>query len=249
MRRSVAGGLVLGLAALVLGHVPGATATPTAAPAPAGEVRVQGQAYEGQFNTFTGTLRLTCRPGLVVTALGLTFTQDFTSPEGLEGTIPTCDGRWHTQTFRSLEGFHAGRASVDVRMSVADAATGVPRGDVTASGSVFVRPGARVLLPRTARLRPGGVVEATVLGRCDEPWVLQDFFVAVSQHEGFSFASTLLDIPCDGVYHARTVRLPVAVGAPFNRGWAYLDATISTLDGENFDPAIFATSGRPVRVT
>lgn len=240
--RSVVGGALLVLAA-PLALVPGSAT----AGAPPGEVRVQGQAREGQYDTFTGTLRVRCAPGLRVTALGLTFTQDFTSPESPQGTLPSCDGRWQVLSYGSYEGFHPGPAGVDARMVLVDATTGEPRGEVMASGEVYVRPGARIRLPRTAQLRPGGVVQARVAGRCDEPWVLQDFLVSASQFEGYAYGSALLDIPCDGAYHARTVRLQSS-GRTFARGWVRLDASISTLDAVNFDPAVGASASRAVRV-
>ncbi|CAM3678072.1 hypothetical protein [Nocardioides zeicaulis] len=236
MRRIVVGSVFLVLTAVLLGAAPGTAGDPP------GEVRVQGRAYEGQFNTFRGTLRLTCAPGLRVAALGLTFVQDFTSPESLQATTPTCDGAWHVVPYASYEGFHPGRATVQVRMALVDAATGAPAGEVTTGGSVYVRPGARVLLPRWVD-HERGTIRARVAGRCDEPWVLQDFFVAASQDEGFTFASTHLDIPCDGEWHARTAVLTATSGS-LHRGRVYLDGHIATLDAVNFDPAVFATAGR-----
>lgn len=246
MRRVLVIALLLALApmGMLMGPGPSMGATPE----PDGEVRVQGQAYEGQYDTFTGTLRLTCRPGLRVARLGLTFTQDFVSPESVQPTAPVCDGRWHRQTFSSFEGFHPGRATVDARMVLVDAASGEPRGEVATSGSVYVRPGARVLLPRWAELRPGGVIRVRVHGRCDEPWVLPDFSVSATQFEGFAFASQQLDIPCDGDYHARTASLRSS-GREFARGWIRLDGSISTLDGVNFDPAVHASASRAAWVS
>ncbi|MBS2936674.1 hypothetical protein KDN32_02830 [Nocardioides sp. J2M5] len=242
MRRIVVVSLLTALAALLLG--PGAAVAQT----PPGEVRVQGRAYEGQFDTFRGTLRVTCRPGLRVSELGLTFVQDFTSPESLIPTVPTCDGRWHVVSFSSYEGFHPGRATVRVRMALVDATTAAPAGEVATEGSVYVRPGARVLLPRRVDLRRDGGLRATVWGRCDEPWVLQGFSVSASQDEGFVFGSTLLDIPCDGAWHARTAVIRSA-GDPFHRGPVRLDASITTLDGVNFDPAVSAGASRWVRTS
>lgn len=243
MRRVLIGGLFLLLAlAGVTGPVPS-----TAAPGPGGEIRVQGRAFEGQYDVISGTLRLRCRPGLEVAALGLTFTQDFVSPEGLESTVPVCDGDWHVQAFSSFEGFHPGRATVAVRMVLVDATTGAPRGEVTTSGSVYVRPGARVLLPQSAELRPGGVVSVRVSGRCDEPWILGDFIVSVSQFEGYAYGYALVDIPCDGGYDSRTVQVQSS-GRQFARGWVRVDASLSTLDGVNFDPAVHATAHRAARV-
>ncbi len=119
---------------------------------------------------------------------------------------------------------------------------------MSVEGSVYVRPGARVLLPRYVDLQPGGVLRARVLARCDEPWVVQDFFVAASQDDGFTFASTHLDLPCDGAWHARTAVLEASAGR-LHRGRVYLDGHIATLDRDNFDPAVFATAGRWSRTT
>lgn len=242
MRRIVVGSLLTALAALLLG--PG----PVVAQAPPGEVRVQGQAYEGQFNTFLGTLRVTCRSGLRVAALGLTFVQDFTSPESPQPTVPTCDGRWHVVSWSSYEGFHPGRATIRVRMALVDATTGAPVDEVTTEGRVYVRPGARVLLPRRVDLRRDGGLRATVRGRCDEPWVLQGFSVSASQDEGFVFATTQVDIPCDGAWHGRTAVLRSSSGR-FHRGGLRLDGAITTLDGVNFDPAVSASASRWVRTS
>ncbi len=120
MRRILAGSVFLTLATLLVCAAPGtARATVGTAQAPPGEVRVQGQAFEGQFDTFRGTLRVTCRPGLRVTSLGLTFVQDFTSPEAPQTARPVCDGAWHVVTFSSYEGFHPGRATVRARLALA----------------------------------------------------------------------------------------------------------------------------------
>ncbi len=245
MRRVSFIGFLLALApmGILVGPGPSMAATPE----PDGEIRVQGQAYEGQYDVISGTLRVRCRPGLEVATLGLTFTQDFTTPESVQSTVPVCDGRWQVVSFSSFEGFHPGRATVDARMVLVDAVTGAPRGEVTTSGSVYVRPGARVLLPRSVALRPGGVVEVRVSGRCDEPWILGDFIVSVSQFDGYAYAYGLVDIPCDGGYHSRTVAVQSS-GRQFTRGWVRLDASLSTLDAVNFDPAVHATANRAARV-
>lgn len=236
MRRIVVGSLLATLAALLLGAPPGTAQDPP------GEVRVQGQAFEGQFDTFRGTLRVSCRPGLRVAEVGLTFVQDFTSPESLQPTLPVCDGEWHVVTWSSYEGFHPGRATVLARVALVDAATGSPVDEIRTAGSVYVRPGARVVLPSRVD-HDRGTIRARVVGRCDEPWVLQGFFVAASQDDGSTFASTHLDIPCDGAWHARTAVLRPSAGR-FHRGPVVLDGEISTLDGVNFDPAVFAIASR-----
>ena len=76
MRSALVRGVLLTLAASFVTLVPNAGV----ADEPPGEVSVQGQAREGGFNTFTGTVRVTCRPGLAVAELALTFIQDFESP-------------------------------------------------------------------------------------------------------------------------------------------------------------------------
>ena len=132
-------------------------------------------------------------------------------------------------------------------MVLVDTATGAARGEVTSTRDVYVRPGAKVNLPATVLLRPNGVLRFQVQGRCDVPWVLQDFGVSASQFQGFAAAFTTVDIPCDGTFYTRTVELRSS-GRQFARGWATIQGSISTLDGVHFDPAVHASASRGVRV-
>lgn len=244
MSRSVFGFLISGL---VLAILPTAGANATAAASPDAEVSISPRATEGQYSGADGSFKVRCAPGLAIDGLWHTITQDgFTSPETAESPEP-CDGAWHRQGYSTPEGFDPGRAVITVRMTLVDAATREPRGEVTEVQSVYVRPGAKIVLPSKVWLKPQGVLAFYVQGRCDVPWVLSDFQVSATQSEGTVFASTGLDIPCDGLMHTRRVLLQ-SVSEEFRRGWVRLDSYIHTLDSVNFDPAVSATATRMSRV-
>lgn len=216
MLTAVAGGLV------------GIVSPAGSATGPGGEVRVQSRAWEGWDDTFTGAIRLGCRSGLAADGVHVSFSQDgTTSPEREISTGPTCNGTLQRLGYRSDEGFHPGRAVVHVRMALVDAVTGAPRGEVTVSGSVYVRPAAKVVLSQTAGLRPDGVLAVRVRIRCDRPWANYASFVSADQRQGASFASRVVeDVPCDGTYHRRTAVLTSEEEREFRAGWVRLTGDV-----------------------
>ena len=137
---------------------------------------------------------------------------------------------------------------------LADAVTGEPRGSVTQTKQIYVRPAAKVVLPRTAELLPGRVVKLVVRARCDEPWVPGDFIVSATQGEavGAAHDTEFLSIVCDGVVRRHVVRLQ-SVRSPdqgvFRTGWIRVDASLTVFDPEFFDPVAQATATRSVLVT
>lgn len=226
MRRILVSAFVM--VSTVAGGLLGITSSAGSATDPDGEIRVQSRAFEDWDDTFTGAVRLGCRPGLAAAGVHVSFSQDgYTSPERRISTGPSCNGALQRQDYRSDEGFHPGRAVVHVRMVLVDAATGAPRGEVTASGSVYVRPAAKVLLPRTAELRPDGVLAVRVRIRCDRPWANYASFVSADQRQGASFASRVVeDVPCDGTYHGRTALLTSEEERDFRAGWVRLTGEV-----------------------
>ena len=136
---------------------------------------------------------------------------------------------------------------VHVRAVMVNASTGAPRSEATFSKEIFVRPGAVIVLPGTAELRPNHAIRFQVQARCDTPWVPQGLYVAASQFNGRTYASVYLDVPCDGVFHHRTVLLK-ATGIQFARGWIIIDSFLHTLDPVNFDPAPSTAANRGARV-
>jgi hypothetical protein len=227
------------LFALVAPSLPAHAATSLA------QIRVDGPAHEGARGQILLDLRISCRPGLTATELSLTFSQgDRTDSAGLANP-PTCDGKLHRLRVSSDEGFEPGRAHVDIALTLVDTATGDPRGTVTRSKDIFVRPAARILLPRTAVLNADGTVTAVVRARCDEPWTPGDYLVSGSQG-GSRFAQTSLTITCDGRFHTSRVTLQ-SVGDAFIPGRIQLDAELTVFD-EFFDPVAQGSATRSVKL-
>lgn len=246
--------LVLTLSAvLLLAGVPGPTASADAVPD--AEVRVLGPAREGPRGTILGEVGVRCATGLVATGFVLQITQgDVATPPSQE-RLPSCTGALETQSFSSLEAFGPGPATVVATLTLADAATGEPRGTVTRSRQIYVRPAANIVLPRRARLLPGRVVRLVVRARCDAPWVPGDFLVSATQGEpvGAAQDSELLTVRrCDGRTRSYVVRLvsePSPDRGVFRTGWIRLDAELTVFDPESFDPVAQARKSRAVRVT
>jgi hypothetical protein len=218
-------------------------------PRPVAQVHVDGQAYEGARGTILAGLRARCAPGYRVEELVLQFSQgEVTTPPQLGQPFP-CDGRWHRQRPSSLEAFGPGRAVLTARLTVVRTSTGTPAPPAVDTRSIYVRPAAKVVLPRTAHLAADGSLSFVVRARCDQPWVLQEFLVAATQGEfpDVASGSALLDLPCDGVVHRVPVRLAPTDPA-FARGPLRVDAALTLLDPESFDPVTQATATRTVRV-
>jgi hypothetical protein len=232
------GGLGL-LGATVLGAGPAPAAT-----TPDAEVRVQGQAYELARGSIKITVRSRCAADLRVSRLSLVYSQgDVTGPTEL-ATPPACTGGWQRQTASSVEGFDPGPAEVVATMTLVDAATGAPRGTVSQTMRVYVRPAAKILLPRTAELRAHGVVRIVVRARCDQPWTPGDWTLDASQ--GQAGDSELLTLVCDGLVHRVVVHLRSGA-ARFVTGRLLVSSTLTVFD-EFFDPVAQATASRDVEI-
>ena len=138
-------------------------------------------------------------------------------------------------------------------LELADAMTGEPRGTVTQTKQIYVRPAAKIVLPRTARLLPGRVVKLVVRARCDEPWVPGDFLVSATQGEPVGAAQDFefLEIECDGEIRPYVVRLrsePSPDRGVFGLGWIRVDAELTVFDPESFDPVAQARRTKAIRV-
>ena len=239
-------------AALLASTVTGPTAS--ADTVPDAEIRIQGQAFEGPRGTILGEVRVRCATDLVATEFTLQISQgDVVTPPTQEA-LPSCTGDLESQAFSSLEAFDPGPAIVVATLQLADAVTGEPRGSVIQTRQIYVRPAARIVLPRTAELLPGRVVKLVVHARCDEPWVPGDFIVSATQGEAVGAAqdTEFLSIVCDGEFH-RFVVLLQSVRSPdrdvFRTGWIRVDANLTVFDPEFFDPVTQATVSRAVLVT
>jgi hypothetical protein len=239
-------------AALLAAAVPGPTAS--AQTVPDAEIRIQGQAHEGPRGTILGEVRVRCAPDLVATGFVLQISQgDVVTPPSQE-QLPSCTGELEAQSFSSLEAFDPGPATVVATLYLADAATGEPRGTVTQTRQIYVRPAAKIILPRKARLLPGRVVKLVVQARCDEPWVPGDFIVSATQGEpvGAAHDSELVPVEeCDGDYRSYVVLLdsePSPDRGEFRTGWMRVDAELTVFDPEFFDPVAQARKSRAVWV-
>ena len=240
--RGVLATLVLTLLAVVLAPV----APVSAGTLPDASVRVADVAREGPRDTIIATVWGRCAPGFEFQDLEVEFLQDGLSRPPSFGQPFPCDGEWHRQTVWSLEAdFHPGRATVTARLSVTDAETGDPGQQAVVTKDIWVRAAAAIRLPATATLTPHRLIRLTVAARCDRPWVLSDFLISATQ-DG-NFGGVRREIPCDGDFHRRTVWLRSG-GTPFHRGTALVDASVSLLDPEFFDPVTTATASRSVTV-
>ncbi len=237
--------------ALLASAAPGPAAS--AGPVPDAEIRIQGQAREGPRGTIFGEVRVRCAADLVATAFTLQISQGDVATPPSEEQLPSCTGALRPQPFSSLEAFDPGPATVVATLELADAATGESRGSVSVTTRIYVRPAAKIVLPRTARLLPGRVVSLVVRARCDEPWVPGDFMVSATQGPSVGAAqdTEFLPIVCDGVLRRHVVRLQ-SVRSPdrgvFREGWIRVDAALTVFDPEFFDPVAQATATRAVLV-
>lgn len=243
--------VLVAVAAVVLGALIALLPAPRASAGEgmAADVQISRFAYEGPRGTILADLRLRCAPGYEFAELALDFSQGGVTTPSLLGQPVPCDGRWHDQRVSSLEAFEAGWATLTARLTVVDAVTGEPAPEAVATRAIYVRPAAAIVLPRTVHLLPGGQVRLTVRARCDVPWVLQDFSVTLTQGEfpAIASADAYLDLTCDGALHSTTVLLGPST-VPFQEGPARIDASITLLDPEQFDPVTQATATGTVRV-
>lgn len=228
--------------------------TASATPAPDAEIRIQGQAFEGPRGTILGEVRVRCATGLVSTGFTMQISQgDVVTPPTQE-PLPSCTGALQPQAFSSLEAFQPGPATVVATLELADAVTGEPRGSVTQTKRIYVRPAAKIVLPRTAQLLPGRIIKLVLRARCDAPWVPGDFIVSATQGEpvGAAQDTQFLSIVCDGVVRRHVVRLqslPSPDRGVFRTGRVQVDAGLTVFDPEQFDPVAQATANRSVLVT
>jgi hypothetical protein len=240
------------LAALVAALVHGPAASADAIPD--AEIRIQGQAYEGPRGTILGEVRVRCAPDLVATSFVLQISQGAVATPPSQEALPSCTGDLESQSFSSLEAFDPGPATVVATLELADAVTGEPRGTVTQTRQIYVRPAAKILLPRKARLLPGRVVKLVVHARCDEPWVPGDFIVSATQGEpvGAAHDTEFVTVEeCDGDYRSYVVLLDSERSPDrgvFRTGWIRVDAELTVFDPEFFDPVAQARKSRAVRV-
>lgn len=211
------------------------------------EVHVDSQAYQTERGTMTGSFRARCTPGHQMTEVAVTFAQGADTGPPSPAQPIACNGFWQRQWVSSPEHlFEGGPAEISVRAVVVDVGTGTSQ-ELTVTKAVYVRPAAKIVLPATAELRPGNLVRMVVQARCDAPWVLQDFLVSGTQAAGAAYGSALLDLPCDGVTRPVTVWL-TSDGVRFKRGALQVDAEITLLDPDFFDPAAQIRASRSVSV-
>ncbi len=221
---------------------------PTATGYPSGgEIRVPSPAYEDAYGAFTGVVRVRCDPGLEATGLLLSVSQaGVTSSEQEQPTLPSCDGEWERLAYLTDGGFDPGHATVHVRLLLADADSGADAGEVEVSERIWVRAAAKVRIPRTAKLRPSGLLRARVWIRCDQPWENYASFVSARQGAVSAEPRVVEDVVCDGTYQRRTAWLQPD-GGDFRLGRARVmaDITLTNTDGDD-GPGTWAT--RRVRV-
>jgi hypothetical protein len=241
MRTTVASAL------LALALVGGGAGPVGADDPPAGEIEVPGPAYEGHDTTFTGTIRVRCGDGLEATELVMAFERaGTTTPERAATALPTCTGEWESLDYRSDEGFAPGPVTVHVRMVLVDATTDEVQEQVEVSESIYVRPAAKVRLPRAATLRPNGLLTYRARIRCDAPWQNYATFMSAAQGPVAAEPRVVRDVPCDGAYRLRRVWLRPDEG-DFERGRARVSVEVVLVDAD-FDFGPGARASRRVRV-
>jgi hypothetical protein len=212
-------------------------------------VVVDRSADEGARGTILATVRVRCEPGHEVVDLSLEFSQAGVTQPVLSGPGFPCDGRWHELGVSSLEGFDPGPATLTARLTVADSGTGAVAPPAVDTQQVEVVPAAAVRLPGTAVLRPDGGVRLVLRARCATPWVLQELTVRASQGDDPTVASddAAPALVCDGDWH-RVVVLLGSADPAFTRGPAQVEAVVTVLDPESFDPVAQARETATVRI-
>ena len=98
------------------------------------------------------------------------------------------------------------------------------------------------------RVTSDGSVALRILVRCQEPWIVQELVVEVSQ--GSLVGSTAGDfgIVCDGRRHLETITVAPSLGT-FVGGTAHADAFFTVLDPESFDPVDQAQDSETIMVS
>lgn len=226
----------------ITGYVAEATSARVAA-----RVDISQWAKEGQNGTTLLNLRAKCQSGHVVQQLVMGYSQgdvDYDQPTQVD---LVCDGRWHRLRVSAPGGLEPGPADVTARLTVIDAVTGVAAPQAVDTQRVWVEPAAKVAVKRHVRLNDDGTASVTAFVRCDQPWIVQELVLSLTQGAGGGSAFQTDGIACDDRWH--TVVLNITPGqVPFSAGEAQVQAYFTVLDPLSFDPVAQAQATATVRL-
>ena len=217
---------------------------------PAAQIDISPYAKELARGAMLVHLTARCAPGHVVQELVLDYAQGTVQVSWPATVDLPCDGRWHRLRVTGPEAFEPGHADVSARLTILDQSTGDPAPQAVDSQRVWVEPAAKVKVGSHAKLRSDGSAVLSVWVRCDQPWIVQDLVVELRQGAmGGTAIRTDEFFPCDDRWHHFLLEIaPSDPTTPFTRGPADVQALLSILDAEHFDPVTQARHLTTVRI-
>jgi hypothetical protein len=205
------------------------------------DVRVSRDVRLGQFSEAVVSVWTFCRSPLVVQELVVEVTQAGAAGSSAGDFGIVCDGRWHlvrvSVTTPGGGPFSPGPTKVRALLTVVDPETGDPVDRAHDAIFTFVRAQAEVHIGRNVRLGQGNAILVPIFARCDEPWVVSDLVVEVTQAAGTRAGTAAGDfgIVCDERWHRVEVQVFSSVDR-FLPELTAVTASFSVLDPIDFDP-------------
>ena len=150
--------------------------------------------------------------------------------------VPSFGSRWE-----------GGPTTVSASLSILDPVTFDPAGNATDSLTPDVPAPADVEIGDRARLRIDGSVVLRVDVRCQEPWIVQELSVVLSQGGATGTDAGDFGIACTGRWrHVRLIVFPDS--GTFVASAAQVDASFTVLDPDSFDPVDQAQASQEISV-
>lgn len=215
---------------------------PAAATTPSASVSVpSGTGSIGRFDdSAIVTVKQRCDTGLIVQELVVQVDQGTVTGTRAGTFGAVCDGAWHALRVEvpssTGDEYVPGAVSVTARFTVLDPQTGDPLPQAVAHGTVTLLPQVELKLGEEGSIGQFETVRIPILYRCDSPWIVAGFNLHVHQGDLFGDFFTDQGFRCDGAWHHRTIVMSSSTGAPFERGYADIEASLDIQDPQEFDP-------------
>ncbi|WP_370618065.1 hypothetical protein [Mumia sp. Pv 4-285] len=237
--------LISTLAAVLLGATlvaPLGAAGAASAATPAASLQVPSSTGTiGRFDSSAiVTVKQKCDTGLVVQELQVDVTQGAVtgSRSGTFGAV--CDGAWHALKVEvgssTGDEYVPGAVAVTARFTVLDPVTMDPLPQAVAQGTVTLLPQVELKLGEEGSVGQFETVRIPILYRCDSPWIVSELALHVRQGDLHGDFFTDQGFRCDGAWHHRTIVMSSTTGAPFEPGYADIEASLNIQDPQEFDP-------------